>query len=167
MSLLIDSRHVNYSDYFNCCCIPYTLSPQATHQKITKTTYSNCTKPYLEGTPYFQAVKYRKNHRLFLLDWESPPVLAEKIHLTNHIVMGVYNPLHPQSGTLIQLFTHARRRFIMRGPLIPSEKSPQSNPMCDSQLLVLPQTNFTLPCLTQFVIWQRSYSHQGSSVQEL
>ena len=61
-----------------------------------------------------QPVKSKNIRRLCLLDWAFRPVLAERLHLTNHLVLGVYNPLHPQNTTLIQTVTHARCRFVTR-----------------------------------------------------
>ena len=60
-----------------------------------------------------QPVKSKKTRRLYLLDWALPPVLAERLHLTDHFISGVYNPLHPQNPTLIQTVTHARCRFVI------------------------------------------------------
>ena len=38
----------------------------------------------------------KRTGRLYLLNWAIPPVLAETLNLTNHLFLGVYNPLHPQ-----------------------------------------------------------------------
>ena len=35
-------------------------------------------------------VESKKNSRLYLLDWALPPVLAENLHFTNHLALGVY-----------------------------------------------------------------------------
>ena len=74
-----------------------------------------------------QPVKSKKTRRLYILDWEIPPVLAERLHLTNHLVLGVYNPLHPQkTTTLIQTVTHTRCRFVLRDKERPN--SPHKRP---------------------------------------
>ena len=53
-----------------------------------------------------------KNSRLYLLDLALSPVLAKKLHLTDHLALGAYNLLHPQN-TLIQQVTHVRCHFAM------------------------------------------------------
>ena len=59
-------------------------------------------------------VQSKKNNRLCLLDWPLPPVLAERLHLMDHLVLGAYNLLHPQNTILIQTVTHTRCRFFIR-----------------------------------------------------
>ena len=61
-----------------------------------------------------QPEKFKKTCLLYLLDWAIPSVLAKKLHLTTHLVLGVYNPLHPRNTTLIQTATHTRCHFIIR-----------------------------------------------------
>ena len=75
-----------------------------------------------------QTMKSKKTCRLYLLDWAIPTVLAERLHITNHLVLGVYNSLHPQNTTLIQTVTHthARCRFVIRDKEHPN--SPIKNP---------------------------------------
>ena len=45
---------------------------------------------------------------------------AERLHIRNHLVLGVYNLLHPQSTTLIQTFTHACCCFVVSDKHRPS-----------------------------------------------
>ena len=52
-------------------------------------------------------VESKKNSRLYLLDWAFSPVLAAKLHFTDHLVLSACNPLHPQNTSLIQPVTHA------------------------------------------------------------
>ena len=59
-------------------------------------------------------VRSKKTSRLYLLDWTLPPVLTERLHIKDHLVLGVYNPLHPQNTFLIQTVTHACCHFVMR-----------------------------------------------------
>ena len=61
-----------------------------------------------------QPVTSKKTSRLYLLDWTLPPVLTERLHITDHLVLGVYNPLHPQNTFLIPTVTHACCHFVMR-----------------------------------------------------
>ena len=56
----------------------------------------------------------KKSNRLCLLDWQLPPVLPERLHLMDHLVLGAYNLLHPQNTIFIQTVTHARCRFFIR-----------------------------------------------------
>ena len=71
-----------------------------------------------------------KNSRLYLLDWALSPVLAKKLHLTDHLALGAYNLLHPQNTSLIQQFTHVRCHFAMKVKEYPrfSLKIPRSTP---------------------------------------
>ena len=68
------------------------------------------------------------NSRLYLLAWALPPVLAQKLQLTEHLVLGAYNPLYPQNTSLIHPVTHARCRFVIRDEERPS--SPHKSPQC-------------------------------------
>ena len=77
-------------------------------------------------TVRLQTVKPKKTCRLYLLDWAIPPVLAERLHITNHLVLGVYNSLHAQNTTLIQTVTHACCHFVIRDKERPN--SPIKNP---------------------------------------
>ena len=56
----------------------------------------------------------KKNSRLYLLDWALPSILAKRLHISNHLVLGVYNPLSPENTSLIQTVTHARCHFAMK-----------------------------------------------------
>ena len=58
--------------------------------------------------------------RLYLLGWALPPVLAQKLQLTDHLFLGAYNPLYPQNTSLIHPVTHARCRFVIRDEERPS-----------------------------------------------
>ena len=40
-----------------------------------------------------QLLESKKNSRQYLLDWALAPVLADKLNLTDHLVLGAYNPL--------------------------------------------------------------------------
>ena len=55
-----------------------------------------------------------KNSRLYLLDWAVSPVLAKKLHLTDHLALGAYNLLHPQNTSFIQQVTHVRCHVAMK-----------------------------------------------------
>ena len=59
-------------------------------------------------------VESKKDSQLYLLDWALPPVLAKKLHISNHFVLGVHNPLSPQNTSLIQTVIHARCHFAMK-----------------------------------------------------
>ena len=65
-------------------------------------------------TVKLEAVKSKKNHQLFFHDLEIPPVLALRIQLTYHIVMCVYNPLHPQNSTWLQPVARGWYCFVIR-----------------------------------------------------
>ena len=61
-----------------------------------------------------QPARFEKAGQLYFRDWTLPPVLAKRLHITNHLVLGVYNPLHPQNSSLIQTVIHARYHFAMK-----------------------------------------------------
>ena len=61
-----------------------------------------------------QAARSEKTGQLYFLDWTLPPVLAKRLHISNHFVLGVYNPQSPQNTSLIQTVTHARCHFAMK-----------------------------------------------------
>ena len=66
---------------------------------------------YIRFTIRSLLVESKKNSRLYLLPWAPPSVSAEKLHFTDHLVLGAYNPLHPQN---IQPVTHPRCHFAMK-----------------------------------------------------
>ena len=61
-----------------------------------------------------QTARSEKAGQLYFLDWTLPPVLAKRLHITSHLVLGVYNPLHPQNSSLTQTVIHARCHFAMK-----------------------------------------------------
>ena len=61
-----------------------------------------------------QPARSEKTSRQYFLDWTLPLVLKKRLHITDHLVLGVYNPLHPQNTSLIQTVTHARCHFAMK-----------------------------------------------------
>ena len=61
-----------------------------------------------------QTTRSEKTSRLYVLDWRLPQVFAESVHIINHLVLGVYNPLHSQNTSLVQTVTHARCHFVMK-----------------------------------------------------
>ena len=62
----------------------------------------------------WQAARSEKTKQIYFLDWTLPPVLAKRLHISNHLVLGVYNPISPQNTSLIQTVTHARCHFAMK-----------------------------------------------------
>ena len=80
-----------------------------------------------------------------------PLVLVDNIHPTNHLVMGAYNPLHPQNSTSIQLviyaWFHARFRFVIKDNerLDFSKRSPNQIPWAAPNSLRCDSTFFALP----------------------
>ena len=61
-----------------------------------------------------QPARSEKTGQLHFLDWTLPPVLAKRLHISNHLVLGVYNPLPPQNTSLIQTISHACCHFAMK-----------------------------------------------------
>ena len=55
-----------------------------------------------------QATRPEKTGQLYFLDWTLPPVLAKRLHISNHLALGVYDPLSSKNTNLIQAITHAR-----------------------------------------------------------
>ena len=55
-----------------------------------------------------QAARPKKTGQLYFLNWTLPPVLAKRLHISNHLALGVYDPLSPKNTSLIQTATHAR-----------------------------------------------------------
>ena len=93
----------------------------------------------------------KKNSRLYLLDWALPPVLAEKLQLTDHLALGTYNTVHPQSTSLIQSLTHVRCHFDMKVkeyPRFPLKRTPKHS-TSTSQFPILRRPFLYLPFLNQ------------------
>ena len=73
----------------------------------------------------FQAARPENNGQLYFLDWTLQPVLAKRLHISNHLAFSVYDPLSPKNTSLIQTITHARCHL----PMNASEPSrPPQNP---------------------------------------
>lgn len=124
------------SHYVNSCCIICSRSSQTILQKATKLPYRtvhNITcKEFLaydicthldDGQ---QGIKSKKNCQIFLLVLEIPLVLFERIPLTNHIFVAVYNVLHLRNS-FIQPVSHARCHTLMKdneSVSIPPRKAP-------------------------------------------
>lgn len=107
-------------------------------------TYGTCVSLKIK----LQGVKSKKVHQLF-----------ERIHLINHITMGmhiVYNSLHAENYSLIQSVTNAWCRFHMKNNECPdsSEKRPNRIPWATPNSLYCCNSFPTFPCPLQFVTWQ-------------
>ena len=75
------------------------------------------------------AARSEKTSQLYFLDWTLPLVLAKRLHISNHLVLHIYNPLSPQNISLIQTVTHARCHFAMKVRERPRPlKDPNTNP---------------------------------------
>ena len=118
--------------------------------------YDICTD--LDGEQ--QGMKSKKNCQIILLVLEIPLVLFERIPLTNHIFVAVYNVLHLQNS-LIQPVSHARCYFFMKdneSVSIPPRKAPIES----HTWLLIPYAATTpfqhFKVLSSFVIWQFSFS---------
>ena len=101
-----------------------------------------------------QLVESKKNRRLCLLDWALPPVLAKKLQLSNHLVLGAYNPLHLQNTTLIQTVTHALCRFVIRDEESPSSsiKAPNETPWALPNSLYCHAPSYIFYSLTNWIM---------------
>ena len=66
-----------------------------------------CSKIRLEAT------RLEKTGQLYFLDWTLPPVLVNRIHISNHLTLGFYDPLSPKNTSFIQTVTHARCHLAM------------------------------------------------------
>ena len=60
-----------------------------------------------------QAARPEKTGQLYFLDWTLPRALVKKLHISNHLALGVYDPLSPKNTSLIQTVTHAHCHFAM------------------------------------------------------
>ena len=61
-----------------------------------------------------QPARSEKTSQIHFFDWTLPPVLAKRLHISNHLVLAVYNPISPQDASLIQTVTHTRCHFAMK-----------------------------------------------------
>ena len=61
-----------------------------------------------------EAARPEKTSQIYFPDWTLPPVLVKRLHISNHLVLDVYNPISPQNTSLIQTVTHARCHFAMK-----------------------------------------------------
>ena len=60
-----------------------------------------------------QATRSLNVGQLYFLDWTLPPVLAKRLHISNHLALGVYDPLSPKNTSLIQIVTHTRCHLVI------------------------------------------------------
>ena len=56
---------------------------------------------------------------------QLPPVLAKRLHISNHLALGVYDPLSPKNTSLIQTVTQARYHLAVNASDCPH---PPQNP---------------------------------------
>ena len=73
-----------------------------------------------------QPARSEKTGQLYFLDWTLPPVLANRLHISNHLPT---NPLHPQNTSLIQTVTHACCHFatkVKERPFSPLKRPPST-----------------------------------------
>ena len=90
-----------------------------------------------------QTTRPEKTGKLDFFDWTLPPVLAEKLRISNHLALGVYDPLSPKNTFLIQTVTRASFHLAMNTSERPSPlKNPNTIP------LVLPNS---LYCYVSFL----------------
>ena len=61
-----------------------------------------------------QAARSEKTSQIYFLDQTLPPVLAKRLLISSHLVLGVYNPISPQNTSLVQTVTQARSHFAMK-----------------------------------------------------
>ena len=60
-----------------------------------------------------QAARHEHSGQLYFLDWRLLLVLAKRLHISNRLTLGVYDPLSPKNTSLIQTVTHAHCHFAM------------------------------------------------------
>ena len=61
-----------------------------------------------------QAARSEKTSQIYFFEWTLPPVLAKRLHISNHLALGVYNPISPQNTSFIQIVTHTCCHFAMK-----------------------------------------------------
>ena len=54
-----------------------------------------------------QSARPKRTGQLYFLDCTLPPVLAKRLHISNHLALGFYDLLSPKNTSLIQTVTHA------------------------------------------------------------
>ena len=93
-----------------------------------------------------QAARTEKTGQRYFLDWTLPTVLAKRLHISNHLALGVYDPLSPINTSLIQPVTHARCHLAMNAserphppPPPPQKKPTKYYPMSASKFPILPR----------------------------
>ena len=72
-----------------------------------------------------QAARPEKTGQLYFLDWTLPRALVKKLHISNHLALGVYDPLSPKNTSLIQTVTQARYHLAVNASDCPH---PPQNP---------------------------------------
>ena len=76
-----------------------------------------------------QAARHEHSGQLYFLDWRLLLVLAKRLHISNHLTLGAYDPLSPKNNSLIQTVTHARCHFAMNTSELPRPlKNPNTIP---------------------------------------
>ena len=105
-------------------------------------TYGNAVRLKIR----LQAARPEKTGQLYFLDCTLPPVLAKRQHISNHLVLGVYELLSPKTTSLIQRVTHAWCHLAMNASECPRPlKNPNTFPWalpnsqyCQTSFLYLP-----------------------------
>ena len=102
-----------------------------------------------------QAARTEKTGQRYFLDWTLPTVLAKRLHISNHLALGVYDPLSPINTSLIQTVTHARCHLAMNAserphppPPPPKKNQPNTIPWALPNSLYCHASFLYLPLLT-------------------
>ena len=94
-----------------------------------------------------QAARPEKFGQLYFLDWTLPPVLAKRLHISNHLALGVYDPLSPKNTSLIQTVAHARCHLAMKAIERPRPiQNPSAIPWAPPNFLYCHALSYTFHC---------------------
>ena len=93
-----------------------------------------------------QAARSEKTGQLYLLDWTLPQVLAKRLNISHHLVLGVYNPLSTQNTSLTQTVAHTRCHFVIK---VREHPAPLKTPIQSHERLPIPYTatSFLIPSI--------------------
>ena len=100
-----------------------------------------------------QAAQPERTGQLYFLGWTLPPVLAKKLHISNHLALRVYDPLSPKNTSLIQTVTQVSCHLAMNASKRPRPpQNPNAIPLAFSNSLYCHASFSHRPLLAAFLM---------------
>ena len=142
LTAVASHTHCHFNPPFKKRNKPFVLSERYLTWKQLM-TYSTTVRLKIR----LQPARTERTGQLYFLDWTLPPVLAKRLHISNHLALGVYDPLSPINTSLIQTVTHARCHLVMNASEHPH---PLKTPILSHERFQIPYTatppSYTFHC---------------------